>query len=81
MNESSGTVADVTPTATRAGTSRRAAAIAAILVTAVVVVATVASAPSDLPRLAVLLLLIPVAVAAAWFALRRVPVGGGISPS
>jgi diacylglycerol kinase family enzyme len=51
--------------------SQRVAAVGAIFVTAAVVVATIASAAADLRRLAVLLLLIPLAFAAAWFAITR----------
>src|SRR6188472_1473 len=51
--------------------SQRVAAIGAIVVAAVVVVATIASAPTDLRVLAVLVLLIPLALAAAWYAITR----------
>ena len=71
MNESPGLAADVTPTPTRPRTSQRVAAIGAILVAAVVVVATIASAPTDLRQLAVLIPLIPVALVAAWYAITR----------
>jgi diacylglycerol kinase family enzyme len=71
VNGSSGLGADVTPPATRPRMSQRVAAIGAILVAAVVVVATIASAPTDLRLLAVLLPLIPVALAAAWYTITR----------
>jgi diacylglycerol kinase family enzyme len=51
--------------------SQQLAAIGSILVVAVVVVATIASAVADLRRLAVLIPLIVVAFAAAWYALTR----------
>jgi hypothetical protein len=51
--------------------SQRVAAAGAILVAAVVVLATIASAPTDLRLLAVVLPLIVVALAAAWYAITR----------
>src|SRR4051794_15501048 len=51
--------------------SQRVAAIGAILVAAVVVGTTIANALTDLRRLAVLIPLIVVAVAAAWYAITR----------
>lgn len=51
--------------------SQRVAATGAILVAAVDVVATIASAPTDLRRLAVLLPLLVVALVAAWYAITR----------
>jgi diacylglycerol kinase family enzyme len=50
---------------------QRVAAFAAIVVAAVVVVATVASASTDLRLLAVLILLVPVALATTWYAITR----------
>jgi hypothetical protein len=51
--------------------SQRVAAIGAILVAAVVVGATIANARTDLRRLAVLIRLIIVGLAAAWYAITR----------
>ena len=51
--------------------SQRVAALGAILLAAVVVVATIASTLADLRRLAVLIPLIVVALAAGWYAITR----------
>jgi diacylglycerol kinase family enzyme len=71
VNKSSGLGADVAPPATRPRMSQRVAAIGAILAAAFVVVATIASAPTDLRVLAVLLPLIPLAMATSWYAITR----------
>jgi diacylglycerol kinase family enzyme len=55
----------------RPRTSQRIAAIGGIVAAAVVVVATIASALTDLRRLAILIPLIVVALAAAWYAITR----------
>ncbi len=57
--------------ATRPRVSQRVAALGAILLAAVVVVTTIASTLADLRRLAVLIPLIVVALAAAWYAITR----------
>ncbi len=71
MKESSDLAVDVTPMTTRPRVSQRVAALGAILLAALVVVTTIASTLADLRRLAVLIPLIVVALAAGWYAITR----------
>ena len=71
MKRSSDLAVDVTPMTTRPRVSQRVAALGAILLAALVVVATIASTLADLRRLAVLIPLIVVALAAGWYAITR----------